>query len=82
MQLAEKAYDEMVDLFARGSTSREIVQFRPSGSAQQRARYLLERNKTDQLTAAEAAELGRLGELEHLMQLVKARARLYAEGAA
>ena len=82
MQLAEKAYDEMVDLFARGSSPREIVQFHPSSSAQQRARELLERNKTGVLTAAEAAELERLGELEHLMQLVKARARLYAEGAA
>lgn len=82
MQLAEKAYDEMVDLFARGSSAREIVQFHPSDSAQQRATYLLERNKADQLTADEAAELERLGELEHLMQLVKARARSYAEGAA
>jgi hypothetical protein len=35
---------------------------------------------TGQLTADQAAELERLGELEHLMQLVKARARIYAEG--
>jgi hypothetical protein len=40
-------------------------------------RYLLERNAADDLTEEEAAELERLGELEHLMQLVKARAQTY-----
>ena len=30
-------------------------------------------------TAEEAAELERFGEIEHLMQLIKARAHLYAE---
>ena len=80
MQIAEKAYDEMVDLFARGSSPSEILQFRPSRVAQERASYLLERNKIGQLTTEEAAELEQLGELEHLMQLVKVRARSYAEG--
>ncbi len=78
MQIAEKAYDEMVDLFARGSSPSEIVQFRPSPAAQERARCLLQRNKSGDLTADEAAELERLGDLEHMMQLVKARARGYA----
>jgi hypothetical protein len=80
MPVAERAYDEIVDLFARGSSAGEIVEFRPSERSQRRARELLERNRLGQLTAEEAAELERLGELEHLMQLVKARARLYAEG--
>ena len=79
MQVAEKAYDEMLDLFARGSSPRDIVQYRPSPTAQQRASLLLELNRTGRLTAEQAAELERLGELEHLMQLVKARARVYAE---
>jgi hypothetical protein len=78
MQMAEKAYDEMVDLFARGTSPAEIVQFRPSPAAQDRARYLLQRNKSGDLTTEEAAELERLGELEDMMQLVKARARAYA----
>ena len=79
MQVAEEAYSEIVDLFARGSSATEIVQFRPSQAAQERARYLLERNKTGELAAAEAAELERLGQLEHMMQLVKARARAYTD---
>jgi len=79
MQTIEKAYDEVVELFARGSSPAEVLRFHPSRVAQQRARYLLERNKTGELTEDEAAELERLGQLEHLVQLVKARARLHAE---
>jgi hypothetical protein len=41
MQVVEKAYDEVVDLFARGSSPNEIVQFQPSPAAQERARHLL-----------------------------------------
>ena len=78
MQAAERAYDEIVDLFARGSSPNEIIHFHPSSAAQQRARDLLERNKSGDLTVAEVAELERLGELEQMMELVKARARAYA----
>lgn len=79
MGLPQKSYDEIVDLFARGSTSAEILAFRPSVKMQERARYLLAQNKTGELTAEEVAELERLGDLEHLMQLVKARALFYSE---
>ncbi|MFN7947254.1 MAG: hypothetical protein U0Z53_18020 [Blastocatellia bacterium] len=79
MGLAQKSYDEIVDLFARGGNSAEILAFRPSKEAQERVRYLLARNKTGELTADEAAELDRFSELEHLMQLVKARARRYVQ---
>jgi hypothetical protein len=79
MQVAEKAYDEMIDLFARGSSPRDVLDFRPSSSAQNRARYLLEQNRLGYLSAEEATELEKLGEVEHLMQLVKARARLYTQ---
>ena len=77
MATIEKAYDEIVELFARGSSPGEILRFHPSRAAQQRARYLLDRSKTGELTNDEAAELERLGQLEHLMQLVKARAHLH-----
>jgi hypothetical protein len=79
MGVAQKGYDEIVDLFARGTSSAEVLAFRPSDETQERARYLLERNRTGELTEEEAAELSRLGELEHLMQLVKARAQVYLE---
>ena len=73
----QKSYDEIVDLFARGASSAEVVAFRPSQETQERVRELLERNAADDLTEEEAAELERFGELEHLMQLVKARAQEY-----
>ena len=79
MNAAKKSYDEMVDLFARGTTTAEVLNFRPSPETQKRVRYLLDRNKAAELTEEEAAELERLGEIEHLMQLVKARALLYSQ---
>ena len=72
-----KSYDEIVDLFARGASSVEVLAFRPSPETQERVRDLLERNAADELTDDEAAELERFGELEHLMQLVKALAEEY-----
>ena len=80
MLVAETAYDEIVDLFARGTPPEQIMKFRPSRKAQARARDLIARNKAGELTDEEAAELDRLGDLEHLVQLVKARARLYVDG--
>lgn len=80
METARKSYEEIVDLFARGTTTAQILAFRPSPETQERVRLLLAKNKSDELTADEAAELERFGELEHLMQLVKARALLHVQG--
>lgn len=80
MKSAQKAYDEIVDLFAKGSTSADILAFRPSRKSQERVRYLLSRRKSDEIKDEETAELERFGEIEHLMQIVKARAYLYAKG--
>lgn len=79
MAEAQKIYDEIVDLFARGTTSSEVLAFRPSEKTQERVRELLTRNKGGELSAEEARELERFGELEHLMQLVKARAHQYVD---
>ena len=76
----QKSYDEIVDLFARGASSAEVLAFRSSQETQDRVRFLLERNAADELTEEEAAELERFGELEHLMQMVKARAQQYLNG--
>lgn len=78
MSVPQKSYDEIVDLFARTSSA-EVIAFRPSFESQERVRYLLERNESGELTEDEARELDRFGELEHLMQLVKARAQVFME---
>ena len=72
-----KSYDEFIDFLARGASSAEVLAFRPSDETQDRVRFLLDRNAADELTEDEAAELEVLGELEHVMQLVKVRAREY-----
>jgi len=72
-----KSYDEIIDFLARGASSAEVLAFRPSEETQDRVRFLLDRNAADELTEDEAAELEVLGELEHVMQLVKVRAREY-----
>ena len=72
-----KSYDEIIDLFARGASSAEVLAFRPSEDTQERVRFLLERNAADELTAEEESELDLLGEFGHLMQLVKIRAQEY-----
>ena len=75
MGAAEKIYDEMIDLFARGGGAGSVLAFRPFPQAQARVRELLERNRSGALSPEEQQELDRFGEFERLMQLVKARAR-------
>ena len=77
----DKVYEEIADFFARGFTSAEAIAFRPSEKAQARVRVLLERSKSGELTNEENLEIHRLGELEHLLQLVKARAHFYVDKA-
>lgn len=79
MSVDRKAYDEIIDFFARETNSTAVLGYHPSGEAQQRVRYLLARNKEGTLTPDESAELDLFGELEHFMQLVKARAHEYVE---
>ena len=78
VSVAQKSYDEIVNLFARGGGAGVVLAFRPSEEAQSRVRELLARNAEGELSDDEQAELERFGELERLMQLVKARARQFS----
>jgi hypothetical protein len=75
MSATQRSYDEIIDVLARGGGPGTVLAFRPSAEAQARVRDLLARNNAGTLTDEERAELDRFGELEQLMQLVKARAR-------
>lgn len=70
-----KAYEEVVDFIAAGTTPQNVVAFRPSEAAQERVADLLSREKEGGLSSAEKSELEHYLQLEHLMRLVKARAR-------
>jgi hypothetical protein len=70
-----KAYEEVVDFIAAGTTPQNVVNFRPSEAAQARVEDLLAREKDGELTSAEKSELDNYLQIEHLMRLAKARAR-------
>jgi hypothetical protein len=70
-----KAYEEIVDFIAAGTTPKDVISFRPSETAQERVADLLAREKEGELSPAEKSELNHYMQLEHLMRLAKARAR-------
>lgn len=70
-----KAYEEIVDFIARGTTPNNIAAFRPSESSRERVCELIEREKTGGISREEESELSHYLQLEHLMRLAKARAR-------
>lgn len=72
-----KAYEEVFDFIAAGTTPDNIIAFRPSKVTKQRVADLLQCEKTTGLTVDESSELEYCVQLEHLMRLAKARARKY-----
>jgi len=69
-----KPYEEVVEFIA-AQGPREVIEFKPSAAARERVWDLIEREKTDGISADEKAELDHYLEVEHLMRLAKARAR-------
>lgn len=70
-----KAYEEVVDFIASGTTPQNVIAFRPSKASQERVSDLLEMEKSDGLSSEERLELDHYMQIEHLMRLAKARAR-------
>lgn len=74
-----RAYDEIIDFLAAGTTPKDLMRFQPSEATKARVAELIEIEKERSLSADEAAELNRCMELEHLMRLAKARARRHLQ---
>ncbi len=72
-----RAYEEVIEFIAAGTSPQNVVAFRPSEGAKERVTDLIHREKTDSLSPDEKSELDHYLQLEHLMRLAKARARLY-----
>lgn len=68
---------EVIDFIAAGPTPDRIAAYHPSEAAQERAMELLRRNSSGELLPEEEAELDDYMQFEHLMRLIKARARRY-----
>jgi hypothetical protein len=72
-----RAYEEIIDFIAGGTTPSAMAAFQPSKAAKERVADLIRREKTSGLSPDETAELNHYLELEHLMRLAKARAHRY-----
>jgi hypothetical protein len=72
---APLAFAEVPDFLLNRPTPEGIVAFKVSPAAQARIRALLDKNREATLNATEAAELDLYEQLEHLMMLLKAKAR-------
>ncbi len=70
------AYDEALDFLAGGVTPESLIAFQPSPAAKQRFESLVAKEKKDGLLPEETEELDRMMEIERLLSLAKARARL------
>jgi hypothetical protein len=69
-----RAYEEIIDFIAAGTTPSTLIAFQPSETVKARVADLIEREKYDGLAAEEKQELDQYMILEHLIRLAKARA--------
>jgi hypothetical protein len=74
MSLA-RAYEEVVDLIAGGTTPSMVASYRPSAETRERVADLIHREKNEGLSPDETSELDHYMQIEHLMRLAKARAK-------
>lgn len=72
-----RVYEEVVDFIAAGPSSGKVVDFRPSVETRRRVAELVRREKAGGLSDDETSELDYYLQLEHLMRLVRARAKQF-----
>jgi hypothetical protein len=75
-----RAYEEIIDFIAAGTTPSRLIAFQPSEEVKARVADLIHREKTTGLSSEESSELNQYLQLEHLMRLAKARARAHLAG--
>ena len=71
-----KPYNEFVDFIAAGSTPESVANFTPSNATKEYVADLIQREKTTGLSAEESSELEHFMQLEHIMRLARAKARM------
>ena len=72
-----RAYEEIVEFIAAGTTPDAVARFEPSQQTKDYVADLIHKEKTSTLTPEESSELDHYMKLEHLMRLAKARARTH-----
>ena len=76
--LRYQVFTEMIDFLASGPTPEQIVEHKVSPQVQERLSELLEKNREDSLSDDENAELDSYELVDHVMSLLKIRARMSA----
>jgi hypothetical protein len=71
-----KPFEEIVQFIAEAVGAERLSAFRPSAAAEKRVSKLLARQKFESLTPKEREELQMFVQLDHVMSLAKARARV------
>lgn len=68
--------DVVTDFFSTAPDLQQIAGYRLPNELQDRAHQLLERNRKGTLTAQEQTEMEEFRQIDHLLTLIKAKARL------
>jgi hypothetical protein len=76
VEAPSRLFEEIATLFASSPAPQEVLDFRPSEAAIQRASDLLELNRQERLDDDLRRELDQYEQAELLMRLVKARIRV------
>lgn len=69
-----RAYEEIIEFIAAGTSPNSVIAYQPSQRAKDRVADLISREKIDGLTPDEKTDLDRYLQIEHIMRLAKARA--------
>lgn len=72
----ETLFDEITDFLVSQPTPEQIIAYKPSAAIDGRLHDLLDRNSRQELSAEERAELDRFLQINHLLIVLKAKARL------
>jgi len=73
---SEVAYLELIDFLVGACDPEELINFRPSAEAHEYLYELIDREREGKLSAEEAEELNRYMALDHIVRMLKAKARL------
>ena len=76
----KQLFDEITDFLASAPDTAALLAFKPSDALVDRLDELLEQNKTTGLSQDERAELDEFLRMNHLLKMVRLKAKLRVQG--
>lgn len=73
-------FDEITDFLAAAPTLEEIIAYKLPEALEQRALYLLDQNRQGMMSSDERDEMQEFMDVDHLMTVLKAKARRRMKG--